>query len=238
MPAQPVGIAWAPARVLPLDGGAGLAGGRSCAAHPESPQTPAAPEVRHELDEVQRVLQEPDLRTPTGYRNRVILEVLYSSGIRRQELVNLQVPDVDTEHGILIVREGKYSKDRAVPIGPTVCELLQAYLVGVRSEWIGADKNRYLFLNRFGDGMHSMAVWYIVDKYRKAAKLEKSVSPHTFRHSCATHMVRAGAPIRHVQELLGHTSIETTQIYTRVTINDLKQAHSRYHPREQGDSLP
>lgn len=124
-----------------------------------------------------------------------------------------------------MIREGKNSKDRVVPIGTTVCELLQSYLTGIRPEWINAKKDRHLFLNRFGHGMHPMAVWHIVRKSRAAANIEKKVSPHTFRHSCAQ--------LRHLQELLGHASIETTQFYTRLTVSDLKEAHSRYHPREQ-----
>lgn len=183
--------------------------------------------------EVQSILAQPDTHTPTGFRDRVILEVLYSSGIRRQEVVRLLVADVDLEQGFLMIREGKNSKDRVVPIGPTVCELLQSYLTGIRPDWIGAKKDRHLFLNRFGHGMHPMAVWQIVRKSRAGAKIEKPVSPHTFRHSCATHMLQAGAQLRHLQELLGHASIETTQIYTRLTISDLKEAHTRYHPREK-----
>ncbi len=183
--------------------------------------------------EVQRILAQPDLHTPKEYRDRVILEVLYSSAIRREEVAHLQLNDVDTEHGFLIVREGKNRKDRAVPIGAGVCSLLQTYIAGVRADWIGAARDRHLFLNRFGQSMGPNAVWHVVRKYARAAKIDRTVSTHTFRHSCATHMLRAGAPIRHLQEMLGHESIETTQIYTRLTITDLKAAHRRYHPREQ-----
>jgi integrase/recombinase XerD len=187
------------------------------------------------LDEakVEHILAQPDLRTARGYRDRVILEVLYSSGIRREEAAHLRLEDVDTEHGFLIVREGKNRKDRAVPIGTSVCVLLQTYIVGVRKDWLGADRDRHLFLNRFGRGMGPNAVWHVVHKYARIANIDRAVSTHTFRHSCATHMLRAGAPIRHLQEMLGHASIETTQIYTRVTITDLKVVHRRFHPREQ-----
>lgn len=161
------------------------------------------------------------------------MEVLYSSGIRREEAAHLRLEDVDAEHGFLIVREGKNRKDRAVPIGASVCALLQTYLVGVRKDWLGADRDRHLFLNRFGRGMGPNAVWHVVHKYARVANIYRAVSTHTFRHSCATHMLRAGAPIPHLQEMLGHASIETTQVYTRVTITDLKAVHRRFHPREQ-----
>lgn len=199
--------------------------------NPRKPQQ--LPKAILDETEVQRILAQPDLHTATGYRNRVILEVLYSSAIRRAEVAHLQLDDVDTGHGFLIVREGKNRKDRAVPIGAAVCVLLVTYIAGVRADWPGADRDRHLFLNRFGQGMGPNAVWQVVRKYIRAANIDRAVSTHTFRHSCATHMLRAGAPIRHLQEMLGHASIETTQVYTRLTITDLKAVHRRYHPRER-----
>jgi integrase/recombinase XerD len=199
--------------------------------NPRKPQQ--LPKAILDEEEVERILAQPDMQTARGYRDRAILEVLYSSGIRREEAANLRLEDVDTEHGFLIVREGKNRKDRAVPIGASVCTLLQSYIVGVRKDWLGAGRDRHLFLNRFGQGMGPNAVWHVVHKYARAANIDRSVSTHTFRHSCATHMLRAGAPIRHLQEMLGHASIETTQVYTRVTITDLKAAHRRFHPRER-----
>lgn len=199
--------------------------------NPRKPQQ--LPKAILDEAEVQRILAQPDLHTPSGYRDRVILEVLYSSAIRRAEVAHIQLDDVDTEHGFVIVREGKNRKDRAVPIGAGVCALLETYIAGVRVDWRGAERDRHLFLNRFGHGMGPMAVWHVVRKYSRAANIDRSVSTHTFRHSCATHMLRAGAPIRHLQEMLGHASIETTQVYTRLTITDLKAVHRRYHPRER-----
>ena len=117
--------------------------------------------------------------------------------------------------------------------GP-VCVLVRSYLTGIRPDWVGADRDKHLFLNRWGRGMEPNAVWSVVHKYAKRAGLEKPVSTHTFRHVCATHMLRNGAPIRQLQEMLGHASLTTTQLYTRVTINDLRAMHSRFHPREQG----
>lgn len=104
---------------------------------------------------------------------------------------------------------------------------------GVHADWIGADRDRHLFLNRFGQGMGPNAIWYVVRKYSRAADIDRSVSTYTFRHSCATHVLRADAPIRHLQDMLGHASVETTQIHTRLTITDLKAVHRRFHPREQ-----
>ena len=199
--------------------------------NPRKPQQ--LPKAILDESEVQHILAQPDLHTAAGYRDRVILEVLYSSAIRREEVAHLQLDDVDTEHGFLIVREGKNRKDRAVPIGAGVCALLESYIAGVRADWIGAGKDRHLFLNRFGQGMGPNAVWHVVRKYCRAAGIDRAVSTHTFRHSCATHMLRAGAPIRHLQEMLGHASIETTQVYTRLTITDLKAVHRRFHPRER-----
>jgi integrase/recombinase XerD len=199
--------------------------------NPRKPQQ--LPKAILDEAEVQTILAQPDLHTAAGYRDRVILEVLYSSAIRRAELAHIQLDDVDTGHGFLIVREGKNRKDRAVPIGANVCALLDSYIAGVRADWPGADRDRHLFLNRFGQGMGPNAVWQVVRKYSRAANIDRAVSTHTFRHSCATHMLRAGAPIRHLQEMLGHASVETTQVYTRLTITDLKAVHRRYHPRER-----
>jgi integrase/recombinase XerD len=199
--------------------------------HPRTPKP--LPKAIMAFDEVQRVLHQPDMRTAGGFRDRVILEVLYTSAIRRSEVASLLIDDVDIEHGFLIVRRGKNSKDRAVPIGASVCALLATYLAGIRADWRGAGQDRHLFLTKYGAGMRPNSIGLVVKTHSEAAGLSKPVSTHSFRHACATHMMRAGAPIRHLQEMLGHASIESTQIYTRVTINDLREAHHRFHPREQ-----
>lgn len=185
------------------------------------------------IEEVQHVLDQPDMHTQRGFRDRVILEVLYTSAIRRAEISHLLIDDVDIAQGYLTVRKGKNGKDRVVPLGATACALLETYLAGVRADWLGAERNRSLFLNQYGDGMGVESIWRVVKKYSALAGLTKPVSTHSFRHTCATHMMRNGAPIRHLQEMLGHSSIDSTQIYTRVTINDLRDAHHRFHPREQ-----
>lgn len=189
-----------------------------------------------ELKEVEQMLAQPDTQTLRGYRNRVILEILYSTAIRREEVANLMLEDIDTDDGYVYVRQGKGSKDRVVPLGQSVCDLVKSYLTGVRPEWVGAPTDKHLFLNRWGKGISPEAVWHVVRKHSRAAGIEKRVSTHVVRHSCATHMLRNGAPIRQLQEMLGHASLETTQLYTRVTINDLRAMHSKFHPREQSDT--
>ena len=199
--------------------------------NPKKPQP--LPKAILDPKEIRKILKQPDMSTATGYRNKVILEVLYCAAIRREEVTNIKLEDIDTESGYIIIREGKGRKDRVVPLGEQVCQLIDTYITGVRNDWINSDNDNHLFLNRWGQGMDPMAIWHVVKKYANAAKLKKPVSPHTFRHSCATHMLHNGAPIRHIQEMLGHASLETTQVYTRITINELKRIHSQYHPREK-----
>lgn len=193
------------------------------------------PKVILDRKDVRKLLDQPDLSTATGYRNRVILEVLYATAIRREETANIQLQDIDTDSGYLMIRQGKGRKDRVVPIGASVCKLIETYLTGIRPDWRNAENDHHLFLNRWGQRMQPMAIWCVVKKYARAAKLKKPVTTHTLRHSCATHMLHNGAPIRHLQEMLGHVSLETTQVYTRMTINELKKIHRRYHPSEQDE---
>ena len=199
---------------------------------PQQRKARRLPKAIMDVGEVDRILAVPDMTTARGYRDRVILEVLYSTAIRREEAASLMLNDIDTEGGYLTVRNGKNGKDRVVPVGTSACGLLQGFITRVRPSWPGADKTHQLFLTRFGLGMRPAAVWHVVKKYARAARIGKSVSTHSFRHTCATQMARAGVPIRHLQELLGHDSIETTQVYTHLAISDLKAAHRRFHPRE------
>lgn len=199
--------------------------------NPKKPQQ--LPKAILEPREIEKILAQPDMTTASGYRDRVILEVLYATAMRREEAANLKLEDIDSESGYAVIRQGKGRKDRVVPIGASVCELIDTYLAGVRADWIGSENDAHLFLNRFGFRMDPNSIYHVVLKHALTAKLKKPVSTHTFRHSCATHMLKNGAPIRHIQELLGHASLETTQVYTRITINDLKAIHKRYHPREQ-----
>lgn len=182
--------------------------------------------------EARKVMQAPDVKSVIGYRDRTILEVLYSSGIRKKELRELTLNDVDFHDGFLRVK-GKGNKERIVPIGRIACRYLENYIKSVRPELIKDPYNNYLFLSLRGKMMGDDGVLMMVKKYAKKAKIKKNIYPHTFRHTCATVMLKNKANIRLVQELLGHESLNTTQIYTHVTITDLKEVHKRCHPREK-----
>jgi len=191
-----------------------------------------------EEKEMNKIFAQPDTGTLIGYRDRVILEILYSTGIRKGELENLKLADVDYREGYIRIEQGKNKKDRVVPLGNIACRMIENYILAVRSEipWEKCkDHNSdYLFINHKGKRLHHDTVWKIVTQYSKQAGIKKKITPHSLRHTCATHMLKNGAHIRHLQEMLGHVSIETTQRYTRVTINDLKKVHRQYHPRERG----
>ena len=186
-----------------------------------------------EIKEVEHLFSLPDTSTPRGFRNRLVMEVLYSTGIRCAEVVGVQLVDVNLEDGYLMIRRGKGQKDRVVPLARVARDRMQSYLIDVRPSWVKSEQEQHVFLNRWGEGMSIESMSAIVRKYGRLSGINKVITTHTFRHTCATHMIRNGAPIRHVQEMLGHESLETTQIYTRVTINDLMAAHKKYHPSEQ-----
>jgi integrase/recombinase XerD len=183
--------------------------------------------------EIEKLLNVVDIHNPIGYRNRTILEVLYSTGIRRQELLNLKPQDIDYEKGFLRVIQGKGSRDRVVPLGKIAAKYLENYIKLVRIDLYQLKDSPYLFLSKRGNCLSAPALLQMINKYAKRVKLNKSVSPHVFRHTCATHLVQAKANIRCVQEILGHKSLDTTQKYTQITITDLKEAHSLCHPREK-----
>lgn len=189
------------------------------------------PRVILNTNEVKKLIEAPDARTNRGYRNRIILEILYDTAIRRSELANLKVCDLDLASGYSKVN-GKGNKDRVVPLSSRVCDLVRNYILMVRPSFLNGDDPGYLILNRWGHKMDVNGIWAVVKRCTKQANLKKNVSTHTFRHACATHMLKNGAPVRHLQEMLGHESLESTQIYTKVTINDLKEIHSKYHPSE------
>jgi len=181
--------------------------------------------------EARKIMQAPDTKSVIGYRDRAILEVLYSSGIRKTELRKLTLNDVDYDDGYLRV-QGKGSKERVVPVGRIACRYLENYVKSVRPELIKDPYNNTLFLSSRGNMFNHNAVRNLVKKYAKKAKIRKNVHCHTFRHTCATVMLRNKADIRIIQELLGHSSLDSTQIYTHISITDLKEVHKRCHPRE------
>lgn len=183
--------------------------------------------------EARKIINTPDTKCAIGYRDHTIMEVLYTTGIRKDELNKLTLSDVDYHDGFLRINNGKGNKDRVVPLGRIACRYLENYIKSVRPEFIRDPYNHHLFLSTRGNRLSKNVVWELVKKYAQKAKLKKTVSPHTFRHSCATAMLRNRADIRAVQELLGHESLESTQIYTHISINDLKETHKRCHPREQ-----
>lgn len=184
--------------------------------------------------EIKRLLNVPDTSTVLGYRDRTIMEVFYTTGMRLMEMVNLKVQDVDLDHGLLIVRQGKGKKDRVVPLGRMAAKYLETYLQGIRSELLrGRPDTSHVFLTVLGGAFCARAMAQRIAKHVERVKLSASVTPHVFRHACATHMIRNRANIRHVQEMLGHSKLETTERYLQLTITDLKEAHARCHPREK-----
>jgi len=180
-------------------------------------------------EEVCRIILSPNMATNSGYRDRVVLELLYDTAIRRSELSAMQIKHMDLEGGYIHIH-GKGDRQRVVPVSKRVCDLISNYVQVVRPQCAALRDSGHLIMNRFGNQMGPNGIWAIVKRHAKQAGIRKNVSTHTFRHTCATHMMKNGAPVRHIQELLGHESLESTQIYTRVTINDLKKIHSKFHP--------
>lgn len=187
------------------------------------------PRVILSPQEVKKLIKAPDSRTCQGFRNRIILELLYDTAIRRAEVSSIRLSDLDLDSGFILIH-GKGDKERVVPLSNRVSDLVRSYILMVRPSYVKGDDPGYLILNRFGDQMDANGVWGVVKRCLHLSGLRRNVATHTFRHTCATHMLRNGAPIRHLQEMLGHESLESTQIYTHVTINDLKEIHGRYHP--------
>jgi integrase/recombinase XerD len=190
------------------------------------------PRVILSFSELKQLMTGPDIQSNQGYRNRIVLEVLYDTGIRRAEVANIKLRDLDLDGGYIHIRSGKGDKDRVVPLSSRVCNLVRSYLHSVRPAYLQGKDEGFFILNRWGEQMNAHGVWAVVKRCANQAGIKKNISTHTFRHTCATHMMRHGAPVRHVQELLGHESLESTQIYTHVTINDLKAIHAKFHPGE------
>lgn len=203
---------------------------------PRKPKT--LPKVILTIEEIKKLINAPDRRTNKGYRNMIILEILYDTAIRRAELSNIKIHDLDLESGYIFIR-GKGNKERVVPLSKRVSDLVRDYILAVRPAFIINDKDpAFLILNRWGEKMDGNSIWCVVKESAGLARIKRNVTTHTLRHTCATHMLKNGAPVRHIQEMLGHESLESTQIYTRVTINDLKEIHARYHPSETMDTKP
>ncbi len=189
------------------------------------------------IEEVEAILDRPAAH-PLGIRDRGILEMLYGSGLRISELVGLDVDDVDLDSGTVLVRSGKGGKSRRVPIGRQAKQAVGRYVTSVRPELVkkssGKTAKGALFLNARGGRLSRQGCWKILKGYAREAGSGERVSPHTLRHSFATHMLDAGADIRVVQELLGHASLSTTQVYTLVSDQHLREVYLSAHPRARG----
>lgn len=202
-----------------------------------SPKQPRSIPKAISLEDVELILDLPP-ETPLGHRDRAILETLYGAGLRISELTSLDVDDVDLDGGTVLVRAGKGSKARRVPIGRQALRALSTYVGGVRPGLLSHAKSRVsagaLFLNARGGRLSRQGCWKILKRYAEQSGVGNRVSPHTLRHSFATHMLDAGADIRVVQELLGHASLATTQVYTLVSDSRLREVYLASHPRAQG----
>ncbi len=184
-----------------------------------------------DVNEIDKILSTPDVKEKLGLRDKAILELFYACGTRVSELIDLKVNDLFFDDEIIRVF-GKGSKERLVPIGSSAIRWVKEYLKKSRPLLMKKSKSENnLFLNSRGSKFSRMGVWKIIDRYVKEAGIEKEVHPHTFRHSFATHLLEGGADLRAVQEMLGHVDISTTQIYTHVDRDYIKQIHKQYHPR-------
>jgi len=180
--------------------------------------------------DVEAIINATEVTSSLGIRDRAILETLYSSAIRRSELLHLTVFDVDTRRGSLLVREGKGRKDRLVPLGERACAWLDKYLLDVRPELVTAHTENILFLTQYGEAFHDYSIGELVKRYIAKSGVSVKGACHLFRHACATHMLENGADSRYIQALLGHSNLSTTQIYTHVALTKLKEIHTATHP--------
>jgi integrase/recombinase XerD len=184
-------------------------------------------------DDIRKLLGQPDPMEPLGARDQAMLELLYATGLRVSELVQLQNQRVSFQGGYVTVR-GKGSKMRAVPFGRWAREKLSTYMSQVRPRLLRGKSSSFVFINRSGKPLTRQGFWKLIRRYALMAGIEKRVTPHTLRHSFATHLLEGGADLRSVQSMLGHADISTTQIYTHVDGARLKAIHRRFHPRERG----
>ncbi len=189
-----------------------------------------------EPEEIERAMAQTLLHGELGLRDRALLETLYSSGIRRSELINLKLYDVDLKNGSLLVRFGKGQKDRYVPLGSRAIQWLRRYLEEVRPAIVIEPDDGTLFLHEFGEPFSKNRLTDLVKKYLRAAGIAKPGAAHLFRHAMATHMLTNGADIRFIQAILGHAQLTTTEIYTHVSIAKLKEVHALTHPAERSQT--
>ena len=196
----------------------------------DTPKLPRnLPKTLSEAD-VELLLNAPDTQTPLGLRDRTMLEVLYATGLRVSELVTLRVTQVSLDMGVVRVM-GKGSKERLVPLGEVALDWLRRYLADGRTVLLGRQTCDAMFVTARAEAMTRQMFWYLIKKHARQGGLQTALSPHTLRHAFATHLLNHGADLRVVQMLLGHTDISTTQIYTHVARERLKELHHKHHPR-------
>ena len=196
----------------------------------QTPKIPKSLPKSLSEDEVEGLLEAPDIKTDVGMRDRSMLELLYACGLRVSELVGIQLTEVILSDGVIRVT-GKGSKTRLVPMGEEAVDWIKKYLAESRQNILNKQTSKFLFVTNRGGEMTRQAFWYLIKKYALMANIDKPMSPHILRHAFATHLINHGADLRVVQMLLGHSDISTTQIYTHVARERLKKLHQEHHPR-------
>jgi integrase/recombinase XerD len=182
------------------------------------------------IEDVSNLLSQPDSMEPTGSRDKAMLEMLYATGLRVSELINLKIGDVNSDVGFVRCF-GKGSKERIIPVGKVAVDYLNRYMMNGREKFVRAGSSEYLFLTNRGTKMTRMGFWKLIKKYAAKAGITKHITPHTLRHSFATHLLEGGADLRSIQEMLGHVDIATTQVYTHVSREQMKDVYKKTHPR-------
>jgi len=182
------------------------------------------------IQDIDRLLAQPGMNSPAAMRDSAILEMLYATGLRVTELIELTVHGIDWQAGFVVVM-GKGRKERVTPMSRTAYDLLRRYVEEARGALLKGRMSNSLFVNKSGGKFTRQGLWKLVKKYARAAGMEEKVHPHTFRHTYATHLLEGGADLRAVQVMLGHADIATTQIYMHITRDRLKSVHKRFHPR-------
>lgn len=196
----------------------------------KTPKSKQALPVVLSVEELEKLIAAPDPATREGVRDRAMFEVLYATGIRVTELVGIKLNSVNFELGFIVV-VGKGSKERIVPLGGKAQSSLGDYLAGIRQSFLKNRSSDYMFVTRRGEKMSRQGFWKLIKNYALKAGINVAVSPHTIRHSFATHLLERGADLRTIQVMLGHSDISTTQIYTHIEKGRLKEVHRRHHPR-------
>ena len=196
----------------------------------ESPHIGRPLPVSLSEQDVELLLNAPEVTNAQGFRDKAMLEMLYATGLRVSELVGLKFEQISFRQGVVRIT-GKGNKERLVPVGEEAMSWLEGYMNGARKTILGERQCDYLFVTNRAGGMTRQAFWHIIKRHAKKADINKELSPHTLRHAFATHLLNHGADLRVVQLLLGHADLSTTQIYTHIARERLKELHSKYHPR-------